>query len=194
MVLEAQVGSVIAPRPLISILLEDVSGIDIDRLVIRRGDNEKPLKPVPDYKLRNPDNVHTVPIDYKPILFPGEYAFEIEAYDYNGIPIGGDEGKVETRFTVVDMPDIEPPAIEVLVNDELLTVEEVLQDSITNENIDDSIRITQQPNCKIQVTDDIALENTLLSISYNRVTLDETTRRYREFDSATWVLDEENPR
>lgn len=191
--LEAQVGSVIAPRPLISILLEDVSGIDIDRLVIQRGDNGKPLKPITDYKLRNPNNLHTVPIDYKPILFPGEYAFEIEAYDYNGIPIGGDEGKVVTRFTVVDMPDIEPPAIEVLVNDELLAVEEVTQDSITNGNIGDSIRITQQPNCKIQVTDDIALDDTLLSISFNRVTLDETTRRYREFDSATWVFDEENP-
>ena len=191
--LEAQVGSVIAPRPLISILLEDISGIDIDRLVIQRGDNGKPLKPINDYKLRNPNNVHTVPIDYKPILFPGEYAFEIEAYDYNGIPIGGDEGKVVTRFTVVDMPDIEPPVIEVIVNDELLAVEEVLQDTITKKNIDDSIRITQQPNCKIQVTDDIALDDKLLSISFNWVTLDETTRRYREFDSATWVFDEKIP-
>lgn len=191
--LEAQVGSVIAPRPLISILLEDVSGIDIGRLVIRRGDNGKPLKPINDYKYRNPNNVHTVPIDYKPILFPGEYAFEIEAYDYNGIPIGGDEGKVITRFTVVDMPDIEPPTIEVLVNDELLTVNDVSQDSITHGNIDDSIRINQQPNCKILVTDDIALDDTLFSISFNRVTIDETTRRYREFDSATWVFDEEIP-
>lgn len=191
--LEAQVGSVIAPRPLISILVEDVSGIDIDRLIIRKGDNGKPLKPITDYKIRNPDNVHTVPIDYKPILFPGEYAFEIEAYDYNGIPIGGDEGKVVTRFTVVEMPDITPPVIEVLVNDELLTIEEISQDSITNGNFDDNIRITQQPNCKIQVTDDIALDDTLLSISFNRVTIDETTHRYREFDSATWVFDEEIP-
>ncbi|MCG9128808.1 hypothetical protein JT359_14555 [Candidatus Poribacteria bacterium] len=191
--LEAQVGSVIAPRPLISILLEDVSGIDLDKLVIRRGDNGKPLQPITDHKLRNPKNVHTIPIDYKPILFPGEYAFEIEAYDYNGIPIGGDEGKVVTRFTVVDFPDIEPPVIEVLVNEQELSVQEVLQDSITDGNMDDSVRISQQPNCKILITDDIALDDTLFSISFNRVTLDDTTRRYREFDSATWVFDEENP-
>ena len=84
-----QKGSVIAPRPHISILLEDENGVDLDTIVIRRGDNGKPLEPISEYILRNPKDVNTVPIDYKPILFPGEYAYEIEARDFNGNAIGG---------------------------------------------------------------------------------------------------------
>lgn len=187
--LQTQVGSVIAPRPYISILLEDTTGIDLDSLIIRRGDHGKPLRPISDYVLRNQKNVHTVPIDYKPILFPGEYIFEIEVSDYNGNAIGGDTEKIQTRFSVVDMPDISPPVVEILVNDEILFGEESNKNSL----LEGTNRILDQPHCKIQVTDDIALDDTLLSISFNQISLDETTRRYREFDAATWVFDAKVP-
>ena len=182
--IQPQAGSVIAPRPHFSILLEDVDGINLDTLVIRRGDNGKPLKPISDYILRNQKDINTVPIDYKPILFPGDYAFEIEASDFNANAIGGIEGIFKTRFTVVDMPDITPPVVEILVNDEVL---EATDASSTNM---DKNRITEQPYCEVRVTDETALDSSLLNITFNQVSIDgkddETTIRYREFDEAAW--------
>ncbi len=188
---QPQAGSVIAPRPHFSILLEDVDGVNLDTLVIRRGDNGKPLKPISDYILRNPKDVNTVPIDYKPILFPGEYAFEIEASDFNANAIGGKEGIFKTRFTVVDMPDITPPVIEIFVNDEVLEVTDT-----TSADMDKN-RISEQPYCEIRVTDETALDDSLLNITFNQISIDgidsETTIRYREFDEATWNFDEDDP-
>ncbi len=188
---QPQAGSVIAPRPHISILLEDVNGVNLDTLVIRRGDNGKPLKPISDYTLRNPKDVNTVPIDYKPILFPGEYAFEIEAIDFNDNAIGGKERIFKTRFTVVDMPDVSPPVIEILVNDDLLEAADASSTDI------DKNRLTEQPYCEIRVTDETALDNSLLNITFNQISADgtdsETTIRYHEFDEANWDFDEDDP-
>lgn len=190
-----QAGSVIAPRPKMSILLEDVDGINLDTLIIRKGDNGKPLKPISDYKLRNPKDVNTVAIEYKPILFPGEYAFEIEASDFNGNAIGGKEGIFKTRFTVIDMPDVTPPVIEILVNDEVLEGTDITTNTSTTDM--GKNRITEQPHCEIRVTDETALDNSLLNITFNRIAADavegDTTLRYREFDEATWNFDEDVP-
>ena len=190
-----QTGSVIAPRPLISMLLEDADGVNLDTLIIRRGDNGNLLKPISDYVLRNPKNVNTVPIDYKPILFPGEYAFEIEARDFNGNAIGGKAEKIQTRFVVIEMPDVSSPDIEILVNDEVLTGEESNTPG-GGTNIGKN-RITGQPRCEIRVTDDIALDDALFSITFNQISTDATvsnaTRRYREFDDAIWEFDEKKP-
>ena len=194
---QPQLGSVIAPRPLISILLEDTDGVNLDTLIIRRGDNGNPLIPISDYILRNSKNVNTVPIDYNPILFPGEYAFEIEASDFNGNAIGGKEGKIQTRFVVIEMPDITPPIIEVLVNDEVLMGEDSDPNSIVVGTNMDKNRITEQPHCEIRVTDETALDNSRLNITFNQISTDtdvnDTTRRYREFDEAIWEFDEKDP-
>lgn len=190
---QPQTGSVIAPRPLISILLEDADGVNLNTLIIRRGDNGKPLETISDYVLRNPKNVNTVPIDYRPILFPGEYAFEIEARDFNGNAIGGKAKKIQTRFVVIEMPDITPPVIEVLVNDEVLVGEVSDANSLGElKNIGQN-RITQQPHCEIQVTDETALDGTLLNITFNRMSVNDTTQRYREFDMAEWEFDADDP-
>ena len=192
---QPQAGSVIAPRPKISILLEDVDGINLDTLIIRRGDNGKPLKPISDYKLRNPKDVNTVPIDYKPIFFPGEYSFEIEASDFNGNAIGGKEGVFKTRFTVVDMPDVTPPVVEILINDEVLEGSDITIETLTPDM--GKNRITEQPSCEIRVTDETALDNSLLNITFNRISADtvegDTTQRYREFDETAWEFDEKTP-
>ncbi len=194
---QPQSGSVISPRPHISMLLEDTDGVNLDTLIIRRGDNGKPLEPISDYKLRNPNNVNTVPIDYEPILFPGEYAFEIEASDFNGNAIGGKLGKIQTRFVVIEMPDITSPVIEILVNDEVLIGEESDTNSSGTSVDFDKNRITEQPHCEIRVTDETALDNSLLKITFNKVTADsdisDSTRRYQEFDEAKWDFDEKNP-
>ncbi len=190
---QPQTGSVIAPRPLISILLEDADGVNLNTLIIRRGDNGKPLKPISDYVLRNPKNVNTVPIDYEPILFPGEYAFEIEARDFNGNAIGGKAEKIQTRFVVIDMPDITPPVVEVLVNDEVLVGEVSDANSLGELKNMGKNRITQQPRCEIQVTDETALDGTLLNITFNKLDVSDVTQRYREFDMAKWEFDADSP-
>ena len=195
--IKPQTGSVIAPRPLISILLEDENGVNLDTLVIRRGDNGKPLKPITDYVLRNPKNVNTVPINYEPIFFPGEYAFEIEARDFSGNAIGGEVEKIQTRFIVTEMPDITPPIIEILVNDEILAAEDSNANSLGEIKKMDKNLITQQPHCEIRVTDETALDDSLLNITFNRILTDtimsEETRRYKEFDAAKWEFDAKNP-
>ncbi len=196
-----QKGSVIAPRPYISILLEDENGVDLDTLVIRRGDNGKPLEPISDYILRNPKNVNTVPIDYKPILYPGEYAFEIETRDFNGNAIGGKAAKIQTQFLVTEMPDIIPPVIEITVNDEMLIETELNTDSLAEfpvkRNGIGNNRITQQPKCEIRVTDETALDISLLNITFNKIMTDDAegdvTQRYREFETAEWEYDTTNP-
>lgn len=191
--IQPQRGSVIEPRPLISILLEDINGINLDTLIIRRGDNDEPLKPISDYVLRNPKNLNTVPIDYKPILFPGKYAFEIEARDFSGNAIGGDNEKIQTQFIVTEMPDITAPVIEFFVNDEVLVGEDANTNSLGDTANMGKNRITQQPHCEIQVTDETAIDGSLLSITFNRIDESDVTRRYREFDMAKWEFDIENP-
>ena len=192
-----QKGSVIAPRPYISILLEDENGVDLDTLVIRKGDNGKPLEPISDYTLRNPKDVNTVPIDYKPILYPGEYAFEIEARDFNGNAIGGKAAKIQTQFLVTEMPDIMPPVIEIMVNDEMLIGTELNADSLGELKNFGKNRITQQPKCEIHVIDETALDISLLNITFNKIMTDDAkgdvTQRYREFETAEWEYDNTNP-
>ena len=188
---QPQAGSVIAPRPHISILLEDADGINVDTLMMRRGDNDNPLRPISDYVRRNPKDVNTVPIDYKPILFPGEYVFEIEASDFNANAIGGKGRIFKTRFTVVDMPDITPPVIEILVNNKPLAATDAAA------TVMDTNLITEQPHCEIRVTDETALDDSLLNITFQSIvtagTSPETTRRYPEFDKATWHFDVDAP-
>ncbi len=192
-----QQGSVIAPRPHFSILLEDKDGVDLDTLIIRRGDNGKPLEPITEYVLRNPKDVNTVPIDYKPILFPGEYAFEIEARDFNGNAIGGKAEKFQTKFIVTEMPDIMSPVIEIIVNDETLIATEFNASSLGEVKEMGKNRITQQPQCEIRVTDETALDDSLLNITFNKIMTDDTTgdvtQRYREFETAEWEYDSTNP-
>ena len=198
---KSQKGSVIAPRPYISILLEDENGVDLDSFVIRRGDNGKPPVSISEYILRNPKDVNTVPIDYKPILFPGEYAFEIEARDFNGNAIGGKAGKILTEFFVTEMPDIMPPVIEISVNDEMLIGTELSADSLGElpvKKLDiGKNRITEQPRCVIRVTDETALDISLLNITFNKIMTDDAesdiTQRYREFETAKWEYDNTNP-
>ena len=192
-----QQGSVIAPRPHFSILLEDENGVDIDTFVIRRGDNGKPFQPITEFVLRNPKDVNTVPIDYKPILFPGEYAFEIEVQDFNGNAIGGKARKFQTKFIVTEMPDIMAPVVEIFVNDETLITTEFNASSLGEVKNMGKNRITQQPKCEIRVTDETALDDSLLNITFNKIMTDDTasdaTQRYREFETAEWEYDDSNP-
>ena len=156
--LQPQTGSVIAPRPAISILLQDANGIDTEFFAIDKQKDGGPFESVTDYELRTQGGLQTVPIDYRPILFPGEYTFNISAQDFNGNTIGGDEGVVSYRFFVIEAPDITPPTIDIQVG--ARANEEV------DEPLTDGAVLTEQPRFKITLTDDSALDDTTFRFNF----------------------------
>ncbi len=163
--LQPQTGSVIPPRPNISIVLQDTNGIDTDFLTIARQKDSGPLELITDYELRTQGGFQTVPIDYQPILFPGEYIFNITAQDFNGNAIGGDEGLVVYRFFVTEAPDLTPPTIDIRVT--------AFGTGSTREPLDepliDGTVLTEQPRFKIILTDDNALDETAFRLNLGSV-------------------------
>ena len=155
---QPQTGTVISPRPAISIVLQDANGIDPEffNWEIRKADG--PFEPITDYKLRAQGGIQTVPIDYRPILFPGEYTFNIKAQDFNGNTIGGDAGIVSYRFFVIEAPDIAPPTISIQVTG---AASESLDEPLTEGTV-----LTQQPRFKITLTDDTALDEATFRVNF----------------------------
>ena len=156
--LQPQTGSVIAPRPAISMLLQDANGIDTEFFAIEQQKDGGPFEAVTDYELRTQGGLQTVPIDYRPILFPGEYTFNIRAQDFNGNTIGGDEGMISYRFFVIEAPDIAPPTIDIQVG---ARANEELDEPLT-----DGAMLTEQPRFKIILTDDSALDATTFRFNF----------------------------
>ena len=113
--IQPQTGSVIPPRPTISIVLADANGIDTEFFTFERKKDEGPFEPVSDYELRIQENTRTVPIDYQPILFPGEHTFNMTVRDFNGNTVGGDDGIISYRFFVTEAPDLTPPTIDIQI-------------------------------------------------------------------------------
>lgn len=162
---QPQTGSVIPPRPAISIVIEDANGVDVEFFTFDKQKNDGPFEPVTDYQLRTQSSIDTVPIDYRPILFPGEYTFNIGAQDFNGNAIGGDAGIVSYRFVVIEEPDITPPAIEVQVTGSGTgAADGLLDESLTNGAV-----LTEQPRFKIVLTDDSALDETTFQVNFGSV-------------------------
>ena len=162
---QPQTGSVIPPRPTISIVLQDANGVDVEFFTFDKQKNDGPFEPVTDYELRAQSSIDTAPIDYRPILFPGEYTFNIGAQDFNGNAIGGDAGIVSYRFVVIEEPDITPPTIEVQVTGSGTgATDELLDASLTNGTI-----LTEQPRFKIAFTDDSALDETTFRVNFGSV-------------------------
>ena len=163
--LEPQTGSVIPPRPKISIVLQDTNGIDIEFLTIARRKDGAPFELLTDYELRTQGGIQTVPIDYQPVLFPGEYTFNITAQDFNGNAIGGDEGIVTYRFFVTEAPDLTPPTIDIRIT--------TPGTGSTREPLDepliDGTELTEQPRFKITLTDDSALDETAFRLNFGSV-------------------------
>ena len=159
--IQPQTGSVIPPRPEISIVLQDANGVDAKFFTFDKRKNDGPFEPITDYELRIQSGIETVPIDYRPILFPGEYTFNIGAQDFNGNTIGGDTGTVSYRFFVIEEPDVTPPTIEIEITDD---ANGQLDASLTNGTV-----LTEQPKFKIILTDDSALDETTFQFNFGNV-------------------------
>ncbi len=160
--LQPQTGSVIAPRPAISIVLQDANGIDTEFFSLEKQKDGGPFESVTDYELRTQGGIQTVPIDYRPILFPGEYTFNIGAQDFNRNTIGGDDGVVSYRFFVIEAPDITPPTIDIQVGARGRgSGNEMLEEPLA-----DGAVLTEQPRFKITLTDDNALDETTFRFNF----------------------------
>ncbi len=181
---QPQAGTVISPRPTISIILADPNGIDLDYFTFEKRKDGGAFEPITDYELRAQEKTQTVPIDYKPILFPGEHVFNMAARDFNGNAIGGDEEIVSYRFFVTEVPDLTPPIIDIQVT--------ALGAGSASESVDESLIdgtvLTEQPRFKITLTDDSALDEDSFRIDFGSLyeTLEplETSDYAETFDPA----------
>ena len=159
---QPQDGIVIPPRPTISIVLEDANGIDLESFTFEKRKDGGAFEPITNYELRVQEKTQTVPIDYQPILFPGEHTFNIAARDFDGNAIGGDEKIVRYRFFVTEVPDLTPPTIDIQVT--------ALGTGSEREPIDEPLTdgavLTEQPRFKITLTDDSALDEDSFRIDF----------------------------
>ena len=140
-------GSVIRPRPKISLFITDENGVDMDSFKFVVSKNSGPFEPITDFKVTNEEQPSTInsdvvhaephnrrvnstniPILYKPVLYIGRYLFRISVNDFNGNPL-----IQEFQFLVEEQPDFEPPQIEILANSEILTDGDTLHEQLVFE-------------------------------------------------------------
>ncbi len=182
--LQPQTGSVIPPRPEISIVLQDTNGIDTEFFTFEKQKDDGPFEPVTDYELRMQSGIEIIPIDYRPILFPGEYTFNIKAQDFNGNAIGGDDGVLSYRFFVVEAPDITPPTIDIQVT----THGTGETNGAFEEPLTDGAVLTEQPHFTINLTDDSGLDDSTFRFNFGNLyetpTLLDASRYNETFDPA----------
>ncbi|HID55680.1 TPA: hypothetical protein EYP37_04060 [Candidatus Poribacteria bacterium] len=149
-------GSVIPPRPHISILLEDPNFIDTTsfKLLIKadRGGKEGSFKEVSPQEYNISGEGSVVPIRYNPIFHIGRYTFRISVSDMCGNQVRSDFGDFqEMVFYVEEEPDLSPPKIRVYANKRELSDGDVLDD---------------QPHFVLIIEDDHGLDIKTLSVQF----------------------------
>ena len=147
---EKKPKSQIEPRPEISVLLQDVNGIDINSFSIQLSKDEGPFAEVSNFEIANKDNPAIISIEYKPILFIGRYLFRIRVKDLNGNKLGGNFA--EFLYRVDENPDLYPPKIDMYVNDDPFVDGMVLQ---------------EQPKFDIEINDDKEIEAKTIKLFFN---------------------------
>ena len=153
---QPQSGSVIPPRPEISILLEDINGIEIESFSFMISKNDGPFQPVPtdDYDVSS--KLISVPVRYTPILYIGKYIYHIFVRDLNNNITGTeDEPYEEFIFFVEEQPDLTPPQINIYLNDGVLLF--------------DGDMINSQPQFDIQITDEHGIKPYSIMLWFGKV-------------------------
>ena len=120
-------GSTIPPRPQISFLLTDENGVDLDSFSLAVSKEEETFETIKDLEIGS-GQVTSVSIRYKPTLFIGRYRFRTKAADLIGNTLNREEGFRDFTFSVVEQPDLEPPTVEIRVNDEILAEDTVIRE------------------------------------------------------------------
>ncbi len=168
-------GSVIAPRPKMSMILKDSNGVDMDTFRFVVSKNAGPFEEITDYTVNNPDQASSVPIFYAPVLSVGRYLYRIWAQDLNGNALGGDEPYAEFIFFVEEPPDLDPPEVEIRLNQEIIV---------------DGVVLRQQPEIEVRLTDYHGIDSAAIQLSFAR-TADELIALPR--DAYELVFDEAHP-
>jgi hypothetical protein len=109
-------GSVIPPRPTVTLLLADRNGIDPDsfRLEVEKVGQADPQPVPPDKYALNPVPIDQVSVRYRPILFIGTYVFRVRVRDMAGVSVGSAaEPFMDFVFAVDTDPDLESPTFSV---------------------------------------------------------------------------------
>ena len=143
--------SFISPRPKISMLLEDSNGIDMDAFRFVVSKNGGPFKEISEFTITNKEQATKVPIFYGPVLSVGHYLFRIWARDLNGNRLDYDGGYKEFMLFVDKSPDIEPPEIEIRLNQEILT---------------DGMILHQQPKFEVRLSDFYGLDSSSIQFLF----------------------------
>jgi hypothetical protein len=99
--------------------------------------------------------VTSVSIHYKPTLFIGSYRFRVRANDLIGNTLGGENGYRAFTFSVMEQPDLEPPTVEIRVNDEMLTDGEIIR---------------EQPKFEVLIADEGEISPTTIQFAFGSTT------------------------
>ena len=143
-------GSTIPPRPQISFLLTDENGVDLDSFSLAVSKNRGAFETINNLEIGGRQTT-SVSVRYNPTLFIGHYRFRTKASDLTGNTLGGENGFREFTFSVEEQPDLEPPTIEVRVNDEMLT---------------DGTVIREQPTFEILIADEGEISATTIQFAF----------------------------
>ena len=146
--------STIPPRPQISLLLTDKNGVDTDSFSLAVSKDGGAFETVKDFEISG-GQVTSVSIHYKPTLFIGSYRFRVKANDLIGNTLGGETGFREFNFSVAEHPDLEPPTVEIRVNDEMLAENTVIR---------------EQPNFEILIDDNGEISPTTIQLAFGSTT------------------------
>ena len=143
-------GSTIPPRPQISLLLTDKNGVDMDSFSLAVSKDGGTFEVIKDLEISG-GQVTSVSIRYKPTLFIGSYRFRVRANDLIGNTLGGENGFREFTFSVMEQPDLEPPTVEIHLNDEILM---------------DGAVIREQPKFEILIDDEGGISLTTIQFAF----------------------------
>ena len=143
-------GSTIPPRPQISLLLTDENGVDMDSFSLAVSKERGTFEVIKNLEISG-GQVTSVSIHYKPTLFIGSYRFRVRANDLIGNTLGGENGYRAFTFSVMEQPDLEPPTVEIRVNDEILMDGAVIRD---------------QPKFEILIADESEISPTTIQFAF----------------------------
>ena len=148
-------GSTISPRPQISLLLTDENGVDLDTFNLTVSKDSEPFERINSFEIGAGGQRTSISIRYQPTLFIGSYRFRIRANDLTGNTLGGEDGFREFMLSVTEQPDLEPPTVEIRVNDELLM---------------DGAVIREQPKFEILIDDESGINPVTIQFAFGATT------------------------
>ena len=148
-------SSTISPRPQISLLLTDENGVDLDTFSLAVSKDGGTFETAKNLEIGGGGQRTSVSIRYKPTLFIGSYRFRVRASDFIGNTLGGEDGFHQFILSVTEQPDLEPPTVEIRVNDEILTEGTVIR---------------EQPKFEILIADESEISPTTIQFAFGPTT------------------------